>query len=127
MLPGVVSLVRTTLAPSSLVCVHALRTTLSGEWTSILSCLCCMRLAWCCASDYGYLHADGFTGPCIRDDSIILPDPCDSNATTYSRSQGYRKVSGDVCVGGEEERFSAVDALCCDRKSRCHPNTLGVL
>ena len=70
-------------------------------------------MEWCCTSDYGYQHADGFTGPCIRDESVVLPDSCSkSDSTSYMKSQGYRKVAGDVCVGGEEDTFAPVDALC---------------
>lgn len=67
----------------------------------------------CCASDYGYQHADGFSGPCIRDNTIILPDPCSQdNVVSYKQSQGYRKVAGDVCAGGEEKSFAPIDSLC---------------
>ena len=67
-----------------------------------------------CNSDYGYQHTDGFTGPCIRDMSIKLSDPCIENHTIYKKTQGYRKIAGDVCMGGEEAKFGAGDALCCE-------------
>ena len=43
----------------------------------------------CAHSDYGYQRADGITGPCVRDPSVTLPNPCASgNVTTYYRSRG---------------------------------------
>ena len=40
-------------------------------------------------SDYGYEHADGFEGKCVRDSSVTLPDQCADNAQTYLQSSGY--------------------------------------
>ena len=40
-------------------------------------------------SDYGYEHANGITGPCVRDESVTLTNPCASaGVTTYLKSQG---------------------------------------
>ncbi len=68
----------------------------------------------CLSSDYGYMHSDGFTGPCVVDDSSSIANPCDGVTGTlvYSRSQGYRKIAGDVCVGGEESKFGTVYDSC---------------
>lgn len=76
-----------------------------------MPCKFCYATYLC--SDYGYMHSDGFTGPCIRDVSIALQDPCVQSQTIYKKSQGYRKISGDVCRGGQEQNFAAVDAVCC--------------
>ena len=41
------------------------------------------------SSDYGYKHANGITGPCIRDDSVSLNDPCAARGVSvYYKSQG---------------------------------------
>ena len=39
-------------------------------------------------SDYGYEHADGFEGDCVRDNSVTLPNQCVGNVQTYFQSQG---------------------------------------
>lgn len=63
------------------------------------------------------MHADGFSGPCIRDDLIVLKDPCaDGTTVLYQKSQGYRQVAGDVCQGGAEAEFSSTEAVCCSSK-----------
>ena len=69
-------------------------------------------------SDYGYKRTSGLTGPCEADESIILPDPCEgtSGNSAYKQSQGYRKVAGDVCKGGDEGSFAAVDNMCFNGK-----------
>ena len=59
------------------------------------------------------MRSEGFTGPCIRDSSISLPATCVGNVSIYSESQGYRKVAGDVCVGGLEASFSPLSRPCC--------------
>ena len=56
-----------------------------------------------CCSDYGYQHANGISGECVRDKSIAL-DAC----TQGMKSQGYRKVAGDVCTGGLLAKFAQV-------------------
>ena len=71
-----------------------------------------------CCSDYGYLHSNGLTGPCVVDESIDLQDSCAEGKISYRQSQGYRKVSGDVCVGGDESKYAAVDTLCCNDNSK---------
>ena len=39
-------------------------------------------------SDYGYKHANGIDGSCIRDNTITLPNSCTSGVTSYMKSQG---------------------------------------
>lgn len=64
--------------------------------------------------DYGYQHSDGFSGSCVRDDSIVLQDVCMSGQVLAAvKSQGYRKVAGDVCSGGDKEKDFAPVAVSC--------------
>lgn len=86
--------------------------TLSGK--KIFRCVMNINIVYYIASDYGYMHSDGFTGACVRDELISLEDPCAQGKTgVYKKSQGYRKVAGDVCGGGEESAFVAIDSVCC--------------
>ena len=86
-------------------------------------------------SDYGYKHANGIDGSCIRDNTITLPNTCSSGETSYIKSQGlviviftgmlffphyaisflsrYRKIGGDVCTGGVESQYASVETPCC--------------
>lgn len=57
-------------------------------------------------SDYGYQHSDGFTGACVHDDSVTLDPVCTGGEPVYSKSQGYRRVAGDVCSGGVEDQYA---------------------
>lgn len=64
-------------------------------------------------SDYGYRHPNNaLTGDCEVDQSVALEDPCASGNVTYQKSQGYRKVAGDVCVGGEEHMYAPIKSVC---------------
>ena len=98
--------------PSASPSVLASMMTLNGI---VLACSC---YSWMVhfleCSDYGYMRSDGFTGPCIRDNSIdISPTSCTNESLTYSESQGYRKVAGDVCAGGVEFALGPVTRPCC--------------
>ena len=64
------------------------------------------------------MRSEGFTGPCIRDSSITLPATCVGNVSLYMESQGYRKVAGDVCVGGLEASFSPQSRPCCGNNGK---------
>ena len=44
-------------------------------------------------SDYGYKHANGIDGSCIRDNTIILPNTCSSGETSYMKSQGLVTIT----------------------------------
>ena len=44
-------------------------------------------------SDYGYKHANGIDGPCIRDNTITLPNSCTSGVTSYIKSQGLVAIT----------------------------------
>ncbi len=49
--------------------------------------------------DYGYQHSNGFNGECVRDKSVTLQDACaQDDVVAAIKSQGYRKVAGDVCL-----------------------------
>ena len=62
--------------------VLVLKTTLNGKWVWLFNYVIYHF------SDYGYKHANGIDGPCIRDNTIILPNTCTSNVTSYIKSQG---------------------------------------
>ena len=65
-------------------------------------------------SDYGYMRSSGTSGLCIRDGSVVLPHAvCSAEQQAYSQTQGYRKIAGDLCVGGEEVTLGAVLRPCC--------------
>ena len=66
-------------------------------------------------SDYGYKPADGFDGPCVRDEAVLLDDPCaDGQVKRVMKSRGYRKVAGDVCVKGVAGLdFEPYNFTCC--------------
>ena len=65
-------------------------------------------------SDYGYMPADGFNGPCVRDDAVPLDDPCaDGQVKTVMKSRGYRKIAGDVCTSGLGADFEPYEFTCC--------------
>ena len=64
-------------------------------------------------SDYGYMHPNNaLTGDCVADQSVVLEDPCTGGNLTYKKSQGYRKVAGDVCVGGDEYKYAPIESPC---------------
>ena len=44
-------------------------------------------------SDYGYKHVNGIDGPCIRDDTITLPNSCTSGVASYIKSQGLVAIT----------------------------------
>ena len=68
----------------------------------------------CVCSDYGYQHADGFTGECVRDDSVALPSStCPDGKLTYTETRGFRQVAGDVCTGGVAQSLGPVTRSCC--------------
>ena len=71
-------------------------------------------------SDYGYKPADGFDGPCVRDEAVLLDDPCaDGQVKTVMKSRGYRKVAGDVCVKGVAGLdFEPYEFTCCGADAR---------
>ena len=76
-------------------------------------------------SDYGFMHSDGFIGPCIRDPAVPYNDPClTSNILSYNKSTGYRKIPGDVCVGGVEDTLAPQLFLCCESPTD-HSGTTG--
>ncbi|XP_023233438.1 sortilin-related receptor-like [Centruroides sculpturatus] len=59
--------------------------------------------------DYGFKE-DRYIGHCIRDndseiDPYSIPQDCKPGGF-YNRTKGYRKVSGDTCVGGEDYRYN---------------------
>ncbi len=65
-------------------------------------------------SDYGYMRSSGTSGLCIRDNSVALPHAvCSADQQGYFQSQGYRKIAGDMCVGGEEAALGPVVKSCC--------------
>ena len=67
------------------------------------------------SSDYGFKPADGFNGPCVRDEAVPLDDPCaDGQVKTVMKSRGYRKVAGDVCIKGVAGLdFEPYEFTCC--------------
>ena len=80
----------------------------------------------CLYSDYGYMRSDGFTGPCVRDDTIPLShDTCSPRQVSYQETQGYRKVAGDVCVNGVESTLGPISRPCCSGTD--NPGTCVVL
>lgn len=59
--------------------------------------------------DYGFKE-DQYAGHCIRDsdseaDPYAIPDNCKPGGF-YNRTKGYRKISGDTCIGGEDFRYN---------------------
>ena len=65
-------------------------------------------------SDYGFKPADGFNGPCVRDEAVPVDDPCaDGQVKTVMKSRGYRKVAGDVCIKGSRPDFEYYEFTCC--------------
>ena len=70
-------------------------------------------LAYSC-SDFGF-ERPTLTGlspsqQCVRNKSLsnynpyAVPDVCSPGAF-YNRTKGYRKIPGDVCIGGTERKF----------------------
>ena len=60
------------------------------------------------------MPADGFNGPCVRDDAVPLDDPCaDGQVKTVMKSRGYRKIAGDVCTSGLGADFEPYEFTCC--------------
>ena len=77
------------------------------------------------SSDYGFMPADGFNGPCVRDEAVPLVDPCaDGQVKTVMKSRGYRKVAGDVCIKGVSGLdFEPYNFTCCsDNSSNSSPS-----
>ncbi|KAJ8266258.1 hypothetical protein GJAV_G00128370 [Gymnothorax javanicus] len=72
---------------------------------SVSNCSCTRQDYEC---DHGFkLSEDLFLEVCVPDPEFTgrlgaPPDPCPAG-TTYHRSKGYRKVSGDSCSGGDVE------------------------
>ena len=61
------------------------------------------------------MPADGVDGPCVRDASVPLDDPCaDSDAKTVMKSRGYRKIAGDICISGDLVDFEPYEFTCCN-------------
>jgi hypothetical protein len=58
--------------------------------------------------DYGYAHANGITGPCVKDTSVELPDPCAGGLQTYQKSQGYVDSGSSFIVFKCHGSFSEV-------------------
>ncbi|XP_070547805.1 sortilin-related receptor-like [Ptychodera flava] len=76
-------------------------------------CLCTREDFEC---DFGYREHDYWTDICQPDeesgiDPSAVPVPC-PEGTFYRRSKGYRKVSGDMCHGGLENRYEADQVSC---------------
>lgn len=60
------------------------------------------------------MRSGGFSGSCVRDSSISLPNvSCADGQTSYIQTRGYRKVASDVCVGGLENTLGPVELPCC--------------
>ena len=75
-------------------------------------------------SDYGYMRADGFSGPCVRDPAVNLASPClKDNTTSYMKSSGYRKIPGDVCTDGVSGEFNPQLVPCCESPTNTPPPT----
>ena len=66
-------------------------------------------------SDYAFKPANGLNGPCVRDEAVPLDDPCaDGLVKTVMKSQGYRKVAGDLCTKGSgSPDFDPYEFTCC--------------
>ena len=47
-----------------------------------------MYIIYISYSDYGYMHANGYSGPCVRDGNITLDTPCNNGELTFLQSQG---------------------------------------
>lgn len=62
------------------------------------------------------MPADGLDGPCVRDDSVPLDDPCaDGLVKTVMKSRGYRRVAGDICTNeGSLVDFDPYEFTCCN-------------
>ena len=72
------------------------------------------------------MRADGFTGPCVPDPAVPLPDPCtDGTQKTFMKSRGYRKIPGDVCINGVEADFAPYLFTCCNNPSPVSPPVTG--
>ncbi|KAL5471539.1 hypothetical protein EMCRGX_G029663 [Ephydatia muelleri] len=73
-------------------------------------CICALEDYEC---DYGYMHDDGLSGPCVRDTAISLSDLCAGDALTYTKTSGYRKIAGDGCIKGLDSDLAPVIVPCC--------------
>lgn len=67
------------------------------------------------------MRSDGFTGTCVRDNSVSVPPvSCADGQLSYIQTRGYRKVAGDVCVSGVDSTFEPVMQPCCSAASKWH-------
>ena len=65
-------------------------------------------------SDFGFVRSD--EGHCVRNASIV-DDPYNVPLTCklgefYNRTRGYRKIPGDVCIDGVENRYLPEEVPC---------------
>ena len=61
------------------------------------------------------MPVDGLDGPCVRDESVPLDDPCaDGQVKTIMKSRGYRKISGDICTKDDMIDFDPYEFTCCN-------------
>ncbi|XP_063907725.1 sortilin-related receptor-like isoform X2 [Zophobas morio] len=78
---------------------------------SIVPCSCDFRDYLC---DFGFVRSD--EGHCVRNASIVdnpynVPITC-KLGEFYNRSRGYRKIPGDVCIDGVENRYLPEEVPC---------------
>ncbi|XP_054719384.1 sortilin-related receptor-like [Uloborus diversus] len=68
----------------------------------------CQRQDYEC--DFGF--KDGPDGTCVRDEESEVDVPSCDNEKYYNKTQGYRKVPGDTCVGGNDFLYEPQEILC---------------